>query len=155
MSYSPYFALEGRAKEKMTLICVCQPWHPSMELLPVILGSIKCYDSRQGKSVFSMVKCSKMACVGDNLITQTMHKTTRSTSSHTWSNCPGSLLVFCTLCNKNWGGACRLAKTYITFISLKYSYNHTSIMDYYMQLVRYTGWIYKYLAGYINTWLDI
>jgi len=27
MSYSPYFALEGGAKEKMTLICVCQPWH--------------------------------------------------------------------------------------------------------------------------------
>jgi len=23
-----YFALEGGAKEKMTLICVCQPWHP-------------------------------------------------------------------------------------------------------------------------------
>jgi len=77
----------------------------SLELLPVILGGIKCCDSRQGNSVSSMVKCSKMACVGDNLITQTMHKTTRSTSSHTWSNRPGSLPVFCTLCNKNWGGA--------------------------------------------------
>jgi len=27
MSSSPYFVLEGGTKEKMTLICVCQPWH--------------------------------------------------------------------------------------------------------------------------------
>ena len=28
ISYSLYFVLEGGAKEKMTLICACQPWHP-------------------------------------------------------------------------------------------------------------------------------
>jgi len=32
MSYSPYFALEGGAKEKMTLICVCQLTLASLQL---------------------------------------------------------------------------------------------------------------------------
>jgi len=45
----------------------------SLGLLPVILSGIKCCDGQQGDSVSSMVKCSKMACVGDNSITQTTH----------------------------------------------------------------------------------
>jgi len=35
ISYSPYFALEGGAKAKMTLICVCQPWHPCHHSIPL------------------------------------------------------------------------------------------------------------------------
>jgi len=38
MSYSPHFVLEGGAKEKMTLICACQPWHPCYYLSPRILS---------------------------------------------------------------------------------------------------------------------
>jgi len=37
MPYSPYFALEGGAKEKMTLIWACQPWHP-WKLLTSVRG---------------------------------------------------------------------------------------------------------------------
>jgi len=44
-----------------------------------------------------------MEFVGNNSITKTMHKTTHSMSSHTWSNHPGSLAVFCTVCDKKLG----------------------------------------------------
>jgi len=38
MSYSPYkFVLDCGAKEKMTLICVCQPWHPCLLSVSVCL----------------------------------------------------------------------------------------------------------------------
>jgi len=43
--------------------------------------------------------------VGNNLITHTTHKTMHSTSSHTWSNHPGSLPVFVQYATKSWGGA--------------------------------------------------
>jgi len=86
--------------------------------LPVVLSGVKYCDSQQGDSVSSMVKRSEMVCVGDNLITQTTHKTTHSTSSHMWWDRPGSLLIFCTICNKNWGGAweCHWAHTNMYFI---------------------------------------
>jgi len=46
----------------------------SLGLLPVILSGIKHCDSQQGDSVSSTVKHSKMACVGDNLITRQTEK---------------------------------------------------------------------------------
>jgi len=67
------------------------------------LSGIKRCDSQQGNSISSTVKCSKIMRVGNNLITQTTHKTMHSTSSRTWSNRPGSLPVFCTVCNKKLG----------------------------------------------------
>jgi len=75
-----------------------------------------------------MVKCSKMACVGDNLITQTMHKTTqvhyRTHDQIVQDLCP-SLYIMQQKLGRSLGT--RLANTYVTFISLKYSYNHTSV----------------------------
>jgi len=44
----------------------------------------------QGDSVLSTAKHSKTACMGNNSITQTMHKTMHSTSSCTWQHRPGS-----------------------------------------------------------------
>jgi len=38
ISYSPYFALEGGAKAKMTLICVCQPWQPCLTCWGIFRG---------------------------------------------------------------------------------------------------------------------
>jgi len=70
----------------------------SLGLLPVVLSDIKRCDSQQGDS-----DNAKTACVGNNSITNTMHKATHSMSSHTWSNCPGSLFVFCTVCDKKLG----------------------------------------------------
>jgi len=78
----------------------------SLELPPVILSGIKCCDSQQGNSVSSTVKRSKMVCVGNNLITQTTHKTMHSDK-----------IV----------QALSLAFVQYAFISLKYSYNHISI----------------------------
>ena len=52
----------------------------SLGLLPVVLSGTKRCDSQHGDSVSSMVERSKAACVRDNLITKTTHKTTHSTS---------------------------------------------------------------------------
>jgi len=41
--------------------------------------------------------------MGNNSITQTTHKTIHSTSLHMWSNCPGSIPVLCTVCDKKLG----------------------------------------------------
>jgi len=75
----------------------------SLELFPVILSGTKHRDSQQGDFASSTVKPLKTGCVGDNSTTQTMHKTTHNTSLCSWSNHPGSLPVFCTVCNKKLG----------------------------------------------------
>ena len=75
----------------------------TIELLPDNLNGIQHCDSQQGDSVSCTVKRFKMTCIGDNSITQTTHKTMHSTSSHTWSNRPGSLPVIFTVCNKKLG----------------------------------------------------
>ena len=46
---------------------------------------------------------AKTACVGNNLITKTMHKTKHSTSSRTRWLRPGSLPVFAQYATKSWG----------------------------------------------------
>ena len=64
----------------------------------------ECYDSHQGDLVPQyLVELTKLACMGDNLITKTMHKTmhktTHSASSCKWWTLPGSPLFF-TVCNQ-------------------------------------------------------
>lgn len=54
----------------------------SQGLLLAILSSTKHRDSQQGDLASSTVKRLKTACVGDNSITQTTHKTKHSTSLH-------------------------------------------------------------------------
>ena len=53
----------------------------SLGLLPVILSGIKYCDSQEGSSVSNTVKRSKAACVGNNSIIQTTHKTMHITST--------------------------------------------------------------------------
>ena len=62
--------------------CVLHTIVGSLGLLPVILSGIKCCDSQQGESVTSMGKLSERACMGNNSITQTTHKTMQYIIAH-------------------------------------------------------------------------
>ena len=70
--------------------------------LPVILNSIKYCDRQEGMQL-CLWHSSKAVYVGGNSITKTTHKTMHSTPLRKWSNRPGYLPVFWTVCNKKLG----------------------------------------------------